>query len=363
MGKRLVFYLGLLSNGNMTRDSFRKKIEIKDLLLPELAEIFQAWGEPGWRAAQFFAWIYQRGVQNFDKITDLSLPLREKIKQHFKSFIPSLEEELVSDDGTKKFLFKLEDGQLIETVHIPADKRNTICISTQVGCKFACIFCASGRRGFKRDLRSSEILEQILYLQDQRGFYLTNYVFMGMGEPLDNFKALSRAILVMNSDKGMGIAARKITVSTCGIVPGIIALKELGLQINLSLSLHAVRNELRSKLIPINKKYPLKEVLDACGEYNDAIGRMITFEYILIEGVNDSKRDAEEVAIIARRLHAKVNLIPYSPVTALNFVSPKKEKIIQFKNILREKQVHVTLRRSKGSDIQAACGQLAGRKQ
>ena len=344
----------------MKQESLQEKIEIKDLLLPELTKIFQDWGEPRWRAEQVFAWIYQRGLHDFDKMTDLSLSLRKKMKKNFKTFIPFCAEKLVSEDGTSKFLFKLEDGHLIETVHIPDDKRNTICISTQVGCKFSCVFCASGLRGFKRNLCCSEILEQILYVRDQCR-PLTNYVFMGMGEPLDNFAELSRALLIMNSEKGMGIAARRITISTCGITPGIISLKKLGLQINLSLSLHAGQDELRSKLIPINKKYPLKKVINACEEYVETIGRMLTLEYILLEGVNDSTKDAGNLAKIAQRLHAKVNLIPFSPVPDLNFFSPKKEKIIQFENYLQENQVHVTLRYSKGSDIQAACGQLAGR--
>jgi 23S rRNA (adenine2503-C2)-methyltransferase len=230
-----------------------------------------------------------------------------------------------------------------------------------VGCKFACVFCASGLGGFQRNLRCSEILGQILYLRDLLGLPLTNYVFMGMGEPLDNFRELSRVLLVMNSKEGMKIAARRITVSTCGIIPGIISLKNLGLQINLSLSLHAVRNELRTKLIPVNKKYSLNEVLNACEEYVNAVGRMITIEYILLEGVNDSANDTEELAKIARRLHAKVNLIPYSPVRGLLFKSPEKRKIISFEKALLDKQVHVTMRHSKGGDIQAACGQLAGR--
>ncbi len=341
-------------------ESSSEKIEIKDLLLSELADIFETWGEPKWRASQVFAWIYQRAAQVFDKMTDLPASLREQMNEHFKSFNPYLEEKLISAGGTQKFLFELEDGRLIESVYIPAGRRNTICISTQVGCKFACVFCASGLGGFKRDLHPSEILGQILYLRDVLDLSLTNYVFMGMGEPLDNFKALSRAILVMNSENGMKIAARRITVSTCGIIPGIIALKNLRLQINLSLSLHAVRNELRSKLIPINKKYPIEKLLKVCEEYIDAVGRMITLEYILLEGVNDNKRDAEELAKIARRLHAKINLIPYSPVKGLNFISPKKESIQRFKEILSDKQAQVTLRHSKGSDIQAACGQLAG---
>lgn len=345
----------------MTSGSLREKVEIKDLLRPELGERFKEWGESKWRASQVFAWIYQRGVHDFDNMTDLSLPLREKIKHHFKSFIPSLKKELVSDDGTRKFLFELEDGQLIETVYIPAGKRNTICISTQVGCKYGCVFCASGLKGFKRDLRCSEILGQILYVRDVLGLSLTNYVFMGMGEPLDNFNSLSRAVLVMNSEEGMKIAARRVTVSTCGIIPGILALKNLGLEINLSLSLHAVANKLRSELIPVNKKYPIEELLKACEDYIDTVGRMITIEYILLGGVNDSLKDAEELKKIARKLHAKINLIPYSPVRDLNFISPAKEKIQNFKNFLREKQVHVTLRHSKGSDIKAACGQLAGR--
>jgi 23S rRNA (adenine2503-C2)-methyltransferase len=245
-------------------------------------------------------------------------------------------------------------------VFIPAGKRKTVCVSTQAGCKFACAFCASGLKGFFRDLTPSEIVGQILFLKNNLGFPLTNVVFMGMGEPLDNYENVVKAICILNAPDGLGIAARRMTVSTCGIVPGIERFKDLGLQVNLSISVHAATDAKRNALMPVNKKYPLEKLIAACEDYLRDNGRKITLEYVLIRGVNDSPQDAGGLAGIARRLSAKVNLIPYSPIPGLPFEVPETEKIQAFIKKLADKNIPATLRASKGSDIQAACGQLAG---
>ncbi|MFC1621648.1 23S rRNA (adenine(2503)-C(2))-methyltransferase RlmN, partial [Candidatus Omnitrophota bacterium] len=230
--------------------------------------------------------------------------------------------------------------------------RKTICLSTQVGCKFGCAFCASGLKGFKRDLSSSEIIDQILLA----GSEITNFVFMGMGEPLDNFENVKKAIETMNSSLGMAIGARRITVSTCGIIPGIKRFEEINPQINLSISLHAANNKLRNSLMPINKRYPLEELIEACNNFS---GRTITLEYILIKDKNDLQKDADELSLIARKLKAKVNLIPYSPVPEKRFKAPSGKDIELFQKRLVKNSVNVTVRESKGRDIFAACGQLA----
>jgi len=339
----------------------RGRQDIRDLSFAELSRELSAWGEPSYRARQLFDWLYKRGAKSFDAFTDLPKALRLKLKEHFALGSLELVERLVAADRTEKFLFRLDDGNFIESVLIPAKERNTLCLSTQVGCKFHCAFCASGLAGFKRNLRPSEILNQVLFLRDRLNFPLTNFVFMGMGEPLDNCDNVIRAIEVMNDSRGMGIAARRITLSTVGIIRGIERLKRLGLQLNLSLSLHAGREELRSKLLPVSRKYPLSEVLKACEDYVRETGRMMTLEYILIDGLNDTVEDANRLASIARRLKAKVNLIPCSPVAGLSFQPPPAKRKRLFLEWLRGKGVKATLRQSRGSEIQAACGQLAGR--
>lgn len=335
--------------------------DIRDLSFKELAEELKDLGEPSYRAGQVFDWLYKRGVASFEAFTNLPKSLRLRLEERFSLESLELAERLVSADKTEKFLFRVADGNFVETVLIPTDKRTTLCLSTQVGCKFGCVFCASGRGGFKRNLRPSEIIGQVLFLRDKLSLHLTNFVFMGMGEPLDNCENLIRAIQIMNDSRGLGIAARRITVSTVGIIPGIERLKNLGLQVNLSLSLHAVREDVRSKLLPISRKYPLQKVLQACQDYVRDTGRMMTLEYILLRGLNDSAEDASRLASIARRLRAKVNLIPCSPVPGPGFFPPPVETNELFLRWLKEKGVNATLRRSKGTDIQAACGQLAGK--
>lgn len=338
------------------------KKDIKNFTFEDLKAEMTKISEPPYRAEQIFSWLYKKGVQKISKMSNLGKPLKDKLEHHFSIHELKLTEHLKAQDGAEKFLFELQDGNFIETVLIPASGRKTVCISSQVGCKFGCSFCATGGIGFKRNLTASEMINQILFLQFKLKHKLTNYVFMGMGEPLDNFDNLKTALNIMNSPKGMGIAARRITVSTCGIVPKIEEFKKLGLQANLSLSLHAANDRLRDRLIPINKKYPLEDLIKASENYLKATNRQITLEYVIIKNVNDSATDAEGLAEIARRLKATVNLIPFSSISKTELGIPDTKDVRSFIKQLEKKKVNVTLRESKGKDINAACGQLAGRK-
>lgn len=335
------------------------KKDIKDFTIEELGKELNKIRESSYRASQIFTWIYKKDVHDFEKMDNLPRPLRDKLARLYRSRSLNLKKHLRSSDRTEKFLFGLPDGQLIETVLICSGNRRTICLSTQVGCRYACVFCASGLKGFIRNLTVSEIIEQILFVQGNIAGEITNFVFMGMGEPLDNYENVSRAILIMNSGEGLGIGARRITVSTCGIIPGIERFKHLGIQANLSISLHAANNRLRNSLAPINKKYPLDELIAACKDFIDETNRMITLEYVLIKGRNDSLEDADELSSVAKKLRAKVNLIPYSPVPGKKFQAPPKRQVDIFANRLIRHKVNITVRVSKGKDIHAACGQLA----
>jgi 23S rRNA (adenine2503-C2)-methyltransferase len=335
--------------------------DIKDLTYDELAVELARWGEPKFRTGQVFTWVYKRGAGSFAEFTSLPLDLRSKLGQAFSLRAPEPAEHLVSADRAEKFVFRLADGQFIESVLIPAGPRKTLCLSSQVGCRFGCGFCASGLGGFQRNLSPGEMTGQVLYLRARVDVALTNFVFMGMGEPLDNLDNLVRALRNMNAPEGLGIAARRITVSTAGVIPGIERLAALDLQINLSLSLHAARDGLRSRLMPINRKYPLEAVLRACEAYLRAGGRMVTLEYVLLGGINDLDADARELAAVARRLRAKVNLIPFSEFEGLSCRPTREARQEAFLRTLEELRVKVTLRLSKGAGIQAACGQLAGR--
>lgn len=335
--------------------------DIKNFTLEELKEELVKIKRPAYRATQIFFWIYKRGVDSFEKMNNIPKALQNRLSESYCVSTIELTEHLISTDGTEKFLFKLADGNFIESVLIYAKDRKTICLSTQVGCKFACPFCASGQKGFIRNLVQSEIINQILFLQYNLKHKITNFVFMGMGEPLDNYRNLSKAITIMNTKEAMDIGARRITVSTCGIVPAIERLKDLGLQINLSISLHAANDKLRDELVPVNKQYPLKKLVEACQGYINRTKRFITLEYVLIKGKNDSLKDADGLTTIAKRLKVKVNLISCSPIPNLNFHPSQQKDIILFKKRLVNKGVSVTMRESKGKDIMAACGQLAGR--
>lgn len=293
-------------------------------------------------------------------MSDLPLGLRQQLKDNFYISGLKLIEKLQSRDGTEKFLLELKDKNLIECVSIPHERRVTGCVSSQVGCKFACRFCASGLSGFKRNLTTGEILDEVLYLKNNSAKReLTHIVFMGTGEPLDNYDNVLEAIRIINSKEAINIGARRITISTCGIIPSIKKLAAENLQIELSISLHAADDKTRSLLVPMNKKYPLKDLVNACAEYIRKTNRQVTFEYVLIKGVNSGLPDARKLSTILKGLKlAKVNLIPANSVKELNIEPPNKLEILFFKDYLLKRGLNVTLRKSRGQDIDAACGQL-----
>ena len=336
--------------------------DITGLTLSELEENLKESGYPLFHAKQIFSWIYKKGVLDFNSMSDLSAELRKYLKAEFFLGNLKLVKTLKSRDETEKFLFELKDKNLIEAVIIPAENRITGCISTQVGCKFACKFCASGLSGFKRNLTVPEIIDEALYLKSHcPGGKLTHLVFMGTGEPLDNYENLLKAIRVINSAAAFNIGARRITISTCGIIPGIKRLQEEELQVELSISLHAADDKLRSKIMPVNHKYPLVDLIKCCHEYIERTNRQITFEYILVKGLNSDLLSAQKLAMLLKNLRlAKVNLIPANPVLkpAGKIIPPSGSEVISFKDYLFKAGVNVTLRRERGQDIDAACGQL-----
>jgi 23S rRNA (adenine2503-C2)-methyltransferase len=334
--------------------------DIKELNLSELKDKLRQWQYPDFHAKQILSWVYRRGVVEFAKMTDLSAGLRRKLEESFSLGNLKLKNILISRDGTEKFLLELNDGRVIEAVMIPAQARFTGCVSTQVGCKFACFFCASGMGGFKRDLTAAEILEQVLYLKyNSRARNLTHLVFMGIGEPLDNYDNVLKAVRMINSKEGLGLGARRITISTCGIVPGIRRLGDEKLQIELSVSLHGADDKTRSLLVPVNKKYPLKELISTCRDYINKTNRQITFEYVLIKDVNSDLPSAQKLTRLCKILKTcKVNLIPANPAKEKNVLAPNKLEILLFRDRLLKSGISATLRKARGEDILAACGQL-----
>jgi 23S rRNA (adenine2503-C2)-methyltransferase len=333
--------------------------DIKDLTLEELSQVMIGWKQEGFHAKQIFSWIYKKGAGDFQAMSDLPLDLRKLLKERFYLFGFNLEKRRQSRDGTEKFLFALKDGNLIETVSIPTETRLTLCLSTQAGCRFACAFCASGMLGLRRNLTAGEIIEQVLYVKNNSaGRSITNLVFMGIGEPLDNYDNVLKAIRILNSAQGINIGARKITISTCGIIPGIKQLAQEGLQIELSVSLHAADDRTRSAIIPANKKYPLNALLKTCREYISQTNRQVTFEYVLIKGVNSDLQNAQNLCRILGGLNCKVNLIPASTIKERNIAAPHKLEILLFRDYLAKHNINVTLRKPRGGDIDAACGQL-----
>ncbi|MDP8211703.1 MAG: 23S rRNA (adenine(2503)-C(2))-methyltransferase RlmN [Candidatus Zapsychrus exili] len=335
------------------------KQDILNLSLDELVQRLFALGEKSYRAGQIFEWIYQRSVDDFEKMTNLSAVFRDKLKENFKFPVTDSIKKEISTDKITKILFELEDKQKIETVIIPTSKRVTVCISTQAGCKYACKFCASGINGFKRDLSSAEILSQIIYVKSILGEReLTHIVFMGVGEPLDNYDNVIKAIKIINSKDALNIAARRITISTCGLIPQIKKLISLGLQIELSVSLHGSNDKIRTQLMPVNKIYPLKDLIVALKEYSKETNRQITFEYILIKDLTATNECVDELGRLLREGLFKVNFISYNKVEEFGYEPVDKGQAILFKDRLTKLGVHCTLRAPRGSDISAACGQL-----
>ena len=342
------------------------KIDIRSLQFQKLEDKVREFGEPLYRARQIADWLYQKRVQSFDEMTDLAQEFRSRLAEQFDFSQSEIVRVLGSHDTTRKFLLRLNDESLIETVLIPASPalygsrsdRRTICISTQVGCAYGCKFCASGLEGFSRNLKPNEIVDQIIAVERQTGEKIDNIVFMGMGEPLANLENVMRAIRIINSPWGLGIGARHITVSTSGLAPQIRKLADEPLQIRLAVSLHGATDAVRNQIMPINRRYNIETLLAACDYYTARKKQRLTFEYILIAGVNDFDEQARALARHAKRLSAKVNLIPYNTVHGLVWSRPAQDRQEKFLSILRERGVAATLRREKGHDIDAACGQL-----
>ena len=369
--------------------------DIKSLSRDELVAHLQEWQQPAYRADQVLAWLYRRRVTSWDAMTNLPKPLRDRLRETFRLHTLALVKKQGARDTTQKFLWQLADNAMVESVLIPANPalygeasdRHTLCVSTQVGCAYGCKFCASGLDGWKRNLGVYEIIEQVLAVErsmaaeapaapassaaavpatpeispkpasaDSR--LINNLVIMGMGEPLANYDNLLKALTRLNAPWGGNIGARKITISTSGLAPQIRKLADDPLQFRLAISLHGATDEVREKIMPVNRKYPLRELIAACEYYQERKARMITLEYILIAGINDHLDQTRPLADLARRLHAKVNLIPYNQVEGLHWVRPTEKVQESFLAALERQRVTATLRREKGHDIDAACGQL-----
>jgi 23S rRNA (adenine2503-C2)-methyltransferase len=337
------------------------KTDLKGLSRQDLEAFVLNLGWQRYRSDQIFAWIYRHGMVDFDDMTDLAKDRRRQLTRSARVSALALRHRDVSGvDGTIKYLFELEDGERIESVLIPDGHRRTICVSTQVGCGLRCAYCATGDLGLKRNLRAAEIVDQVLFIRGQLppGEDVTNVVLMGMGEPLRNYRETITACRLMNDPDGLAIGARKITVSTAGVVPGMDRLAREDLRLGLAVSLNATTNRVRSRLIPLNRKYPLEAVVSAAGRYAQATGRTVTFEYVLIDGINDTADDARRLATLVQGLPCKINLIPYNPVPGKPFHRPDEETIGRFMAWLYPRCPTVTLRESRGPDIHAACGQL-----
>lgn len=368
--------------------------DIKSVSLDELSALFQEWGEPVYRVGQLLDWLYRRRAENWTSMTNLPNSLRNRLAQQFSLSVLKLVRRQGAHDTTQKFLWQLGDQSLIESVLIPANPtlfgeasdRHTLCVSTQVGCAYGCRFCASGLDGWKRNLNVEEIVEQVLaterwHFSEQQGLPNTisseapapslpptshagpprpinNLVIMGMGEPLANYDHLLKALQILNAPWGGQIGARKITISTSGLAPQIRKLADEPFQFRLAISLHGATDEVRSRIMPINRKYPLLELTAACEYYQEKKGRMITLEYILIKDVNEGEDQTQPLAQLAHRLNAKVNLIPYNHVDDLPWERPAQQRQDEFLSALTRLKVSATLRREKGHDIDAACGQL-----
>ncbi len=339
------------------------KVNLVGKTLAELEELAAELGEPKFRAEQIFNWVYNQQVADWVEMTNLSKELRRKLAEKASIARLKIVNRQQSQDGTEKFLLELADGERIETVYLPMrDGRKSLCVSTQVGCAMGCNFCATGQQGLTRDLTAGEIINQILTLEQEKQVTITNIVLMGMGEPLANYREVMKAIRLLNHDQGLNIGSRRITVSTCGLVPEIKQLAQEGLQLTLAVSFHAPTDDLRSEMMPINERYPLAEVLAACDYYSQQTGRRVSFEYALVAGVNDSRRQAEKLAELLQGQLAHVNLIPINQVTEVEYSSPPEQVIADFKAELAAKNISATVRTERGADINAACGQLKSRE-
>lgn len=344
--------------------SSTKLLSAFDFTREGLAAKLAEWNEPAYRADQILRWIYGEGATSWDRMSNLSKTLRDRLAAEMPIFLSEVPQQQESADGTTKLLLRWPDGATSECVLIPEAPRNTACISTQVGCPVGCVFCASGLGGLQRNLTAGQIVEQAMRVRQLVGGEerLSNIVFMGLGEPLANYDATVQAIRTINADWGMNIGARKITVSTVGLPKQMKRLADENLQITLALSLHAPNDELRRKLIPWAERISMESLIEAARYYFDQTGREITLEYILLSGVNDLLEHALELAKVSRKMRSNVNLIPYNPVAGLPYERPSKERVHQFVLKLRERGINAHVRKSRGLDIDSACGQLRRRE-
>lgn len=340
----------------------RKRIDVKSLTLPELVAELTSMEEKPFRARQMYEWMHVKLARGFDEMTNLSKALREECGNRFTyTALQAVRVQESKIDGTKKFLFELSDGQLVESVWMRYKHGNSVCISSQVGCRMGCAFCASGIEGLERNLTPGEMLDQIYAITRLTGERVSNVVVMGTGEPLDNYNNLLTFIRMLTDEDGLHISQRNVTVSTCGLVPQMKLLAREKLQITLALSLHATTDEKRESLMPVAKRYKIEELMEACAYYFQETGRRITLEYSLVRGVNDSERDAERLCRLAKPLHCHINLIPVNPVRERDFARPDADRIRAFQNILEKNRINGSIRRELGRDIDGACGQLRRR--
>ena len=336
-----------------------EKKDIASYSFEELQEEMLAIGEKGFRSRQIYSWIHEKLVDDFEEMTNLPKTLRQKLESSYEIRRVEMEKRQISKiDGTNKFLFCLKDGNMVESVLMKYKHGNSVCISSQVGCRMGCRFCASTLDGLERNLTPSEMLRQVYQIQKITGERVSNIVIMGTGEPLDNYDNFLKFIHMVSDEHGLNISQRNITASTCGIVPNIRRLAEEKLQITLALSLHGSNQEKRRSLMPVANKYELHEVLEACDYYFEKTGRRITFEYSLVHGVNDTPEDAKELMGILKDRNCHLNLIPVNPIKERNYEKPDKKSAENFKNKLEKNGINVTIRREMGSDIDGACGQL-----
>ena len=335
--------------------------DVKSMTMEELKEFMTKIGEKPFRAKQIYAWLHQQLVTSWDEMTNLSKSLREKLSAYPITALTQADVRISKIDGTRKYLFQLEDGNVIESVLMRYHHGNSVCISSQVGCRMGCRFCASTIGGLTRCLKPSEMLDQIYRIQPDTGERVANVVVFGTGEPMDNYDNLVRFVRILTDENGLGISQRNVTVSTCGIVPKIRELAMEHLQITLALSLHGSTQEKRKQLMPVANKYDLQEVLKACDFYFQETGRRVTFEYSLVHGVNDTQEDAEELIGILKSRNCHLNLIPVNPIKERDFQQPSRKNALNFKNKLEKSGINVTIRREMGADIDGACGQLRRR--
>lgn len=333
-------------------------MNLKSLTLPELAGIFKELGQPQFRAKQVYTWLH-KGVRSYDEMTNLPKALRETLEERYPICPPEVVRRQESQrDGTIKYLWRLSDGNCVETVLMRYHYGNTVCISTEVGCRMGCAFCASTLGGLVRRLEPQEMLDQVLFTQVDSGLPISHIVLMGIGEPLDNFDNVMRFLELVNSPEGMNISMRHISLSTCGLVPKIDDLAQKKLQLTLSISLHAPNNEIRNRIMPVNKAYPIEQLLDACRRYYQATSRRISFEYAMIRGVNDSPENARELLERMKGLPAHFNLIPLNHVEESPLQPSTRASVAAFQKILEDGGIPTTVRRTLGGDIDASCGQL-----